>query len=144
MQTCNSRTLAGYFLLYRSFVKRNMLLSLIVRCVCTGWGCRQQHLDVNAARIGLHTCITVRNKILTKSNVLLQIVTLRHNITVLFKLSSMFCLNFVYVQMTVSSPGEIEKLVAMLAKAQSPDEAPFIAEIHCSIHMQKHIVVITE
>ena len=34
---------------------------------------------VGAARIGLHNCITFRNKSLTNSNKLLHVVTLRHN-----------------------------------------------------------------
>jgi len=59
-----------------------MLLSLsIVSCVRTSSGRQKQHLDVNAARAGLHACNTLRNKIATESNKLLQIVTLSHNTT---------------------------------------------------------------
>jgi len=56
-----------------------MLLSLSTRCVRTSSGRRKQHLSAYAVHIGLHACITFRNKIVTKSNKLSQIVTLRHN-----------------------------------------------------------------
>jgi len=68
-------------LLHRWFVKSNMLLSLCIRCVRTSSDRQKQNLCVNAARICLQTCITFRNKIETKSNKLLQIVTMRHNTT---------------------------------------------------------------
>jgi len=38
------------------------------------------YLEVDTAQIGLNTCITFKNKIVTKSNKLLLIVILRHNI----------------------------------------------------------------
>jgi len=48
--------------------------------VYTSSGRQKRHLGVNAARIGLHACITFRNKIVSKSDKLLQMMTLRHNI----------------------------------------------------------------
>ena len=50
-----------------------------LRCVRTSSGGQKQHLNFNAALIGSHTCITFGNKMVTKSNKLFQIVTLRHN-----------------------------------------------------------------
>jgi len=55
--------------------------ALSIRCVRTSSGHQKQHLGVNAARISLHTCINLRNKLVTKSKKLLQIVTLPHTAT---------------------------------------------------------------
>jgi len=73
LQTCNARKLAENF--YVLSVKSN------VPCCCnlqqchqlfdavrTGPGRRKQHLSVNAARMGLHTWTTFRNKTVAKSN----------------------------------------------------------------------------
>jgi len=47
----------------------------------------RKHLFVNAARNVLHTRLTFRNKIVIKSNKILQIVTLGHNPCVRFDLN---------------------------------------------------------
>jgi len=79
MQICNSRRLAGKFYFADHSSNATCWLSLSIHCLRISSGRHKQHRGVNAARIGLHTCVIVRDKIVTKSNKLLQLVTLRKN-----------------------------------------------------------------
>jgi len=56
-----------------------MLLSVRIPWVFLGSHHQKQHLSVNGAQIGLHTCNAFRNKIVPKSDKLLQIVSLPNN-----------------------------------------------------------------
>ena len=80
LQSCDAGMACRKVSRHRSLVKRYVFMSQSFRCGSHKFvAFKKQHLKVRAAQIGLHSCITFRNKTLTNSNKLIHIVTLRHN-----------------------------------------------------------------